>query len=268
VRERRSARLLVVAVTVLVCGGLACVGENPLGGSNSSPEAGPSPAADTGLPDAGVESEAPPPACPDRGARFTDDFEGRSDLLGCWSRYTAPNRFDASAAIAALDQNRAFRIQITGDGSQGAPVASHLTRSLAIRMPARVTWRFRVDLPNLGGAKNGFIALTLTYAGSSGPERVSVPMIIGAPNDQQLSAFLGAASTPQVVDLASSAWHTARLTAGDDLALEVDGRPCTTLPLELSLPRDIVEIDLGVKANTIAGTYDVSYDDVTIESLR
>jgi hypothetical protein len=277
----RSRRLWGVAIVALASGvsWLACIGEDPMGVSASPEESGVGDAGDAGAGDAGagdaggpVEDSSPGDAattgCRVDGQRFIDDFEARSDPLGCWSEYSTQSRFDASVEITPVSDGggNTFRILISGDGSSGGGIDVGLKRVFDLNVPAVVTWRFRVDLPNLGGSQNGFTALTLSYLSSLGVA-TPIPVIVGAPNDTQLSVFLQG-TPPQVVDLDSARWHTARLEVGSGIELCIDERPCTARVPPGAAPARVVELELGVSAGTILGTYEAIYDDVQVGPLE
>lgn len=273
-RTRRTSLFVVAALAATGPTWLACVGDDPelvpetpgLDGSIADEAALPAV-----LDGATPADAAPPPACPPDAARFEDDFEGRSDLLGCWTAFTPPARFDASVAVTTLpgeDAGSAFHIAIAGLGEK-LPVTTHLARALAVKAPARVTWRFRVDLPSLNDPKSGFYPFSLRYGYTENgtPREGGVRMIIGAPTADRLSAFLEGTSPVTVIDLDSNVWHDAALLVGPTIELSVDDRPCSEIAVPGGTPTEIVRIELGLTAGTILGAYDILYDDVLVESL-
>ena len=181
-----------------------------------------------------------------------------------------PKHFDASVGITKQgdDAGSAFHIAISGSGEQ-LPVTTHLARTLSVSAPARVTWRFRINLPSLNDPKSGFYPFNLRYAymDEGIPREEGVRMIIGAPSENQLSAFLETSSV-NVFDLDSAVWHDAALVVGQSIQLTVDERPCSVIPIPVgATPTEIVRIELGLTAGTILGTYDILYDDVSVQSL-
>lgn len=274
-RARRTSLFVVAALAATVPTWLACVGDDPdLEGVAPGPDG--STADDAAPPDAvdggSKEDAAPPPACAFDGGTFADDFEGLRDLRGCWTAFTPPTQFDASVGITKLpgaDAGSAFHIAIAGNG-EAAPVTTHLARALSIKAPAQVRFRFRVDLPSLNDAKSGFFPLNVRvgHEEDGGVKESGVRMIIGAPSETQLSAFLEGTSPVTVADLDSARWHDAALLIGQSIELTVDGRPCSEItPSAGDAPTDIVRIELGLTAGTVLGTYDILYDDVAVEPL-
>lgn len=181
-----------------------------------------------------------------------------------------PKHFDASVGITkqGADAGNAFHIAIAGNG-EALPVTTHLARTLSVSAPARVTWRFRINLPSLDDPKSGFYPFNLRYGYTENgiPREGGVRMIIGAPTENQLSAFLEG-TPPTTVDLDSNLWHEAALIVGQSIQLLVDGAPCSVVPVPGgAMPTEIVRIELGLTAGTILGTYEMLYDDVSVESL-
>ncbi len=272
-RARRTSLFVVAALAATVPTWLACVGDDPdfapatPGPDGSVADEAASPAVVDG---ATTPDVAPPPGCPSDEVRFEDDFEGRSDLLGCWTAFTPPKHFDASVGVTKQgeDAGSAFHIAIAGNG-EALPVTTHLARTLSVSAPARVTWRFRIDLPSLNDPKSGFYPFNLRYAymDNGVPRESGVRMIIGAPTENQLSAFLEGTTPVTVTDLDSNVWHTATLLVGPTITLAVDQRPCSEIVLSGATPTEIVRIELGLTAGTILGAYDILYDDVSVQSL-
>lgn len=278
-RLRSPLLVSVLAITSLasLASLFACTGDDPTLSSGGGVDAGTGEAAVT--PDAnvvvGVDSAVDgAPAC-STALPFRDDFEGRSDLKGCWDGLTKSGALASTSngelGLAAL--NHGFRVTLVppdaGAPSQGAVyLAKKVDPAPA---PVRLAFKWTAeDFPAGGDGSNGLYAVEIVYRykdGDGNGQAGSISMAFGVKDKVINPYFKGGPFTPTAVLEGGPYQTTLTLSALGELKLSTTAAGVDRVA---SLPAGgdyaITEIRIGVtEVGSITGSWSLFFDDVILE---